>query len=512
MSWNQPAVRSSPTHGLAGLRGKVQWALAGAASGLMAEDAVMKLIGIGAGAGKAKSDGQRGAGAAFASTGGAAVDRLPTKEHDILGQRFERMAGAFDHVLAALGAMRSVESLVTETRQAIETEFVERRQDQAELAALRLMAEQSPLDLAAARQAEASAKARLSEYADELEALRVAHASLQTEARESQGECEQLKGVLAGERKTAADTAQTLARLNEQIVHLESDLASAQSQIEVLEARGREAEATAAAAERARGLLDADLGALRRRHEQTDDELLRSNRRVVELEAAVSTERAKVADLEAGLAASRDEVVKLSRQMDQQAEAASSQANLAAGRLETLQVRTERQEEQIGELARLVDDLTARERAAARETAEAKLMRNRAEERAHVAQEKLAAAEKEVAAAQAARQTAIARAEDLTRAQQLKQAELERFTERETALRQALQHLEQRMAAERANAEGRIADLSSALERERSERAVAEGSLETVRKDRATALARLARYDAGLAEAAPAELSAATAS
>ena len=71
----------------------------------------------------------------------------------------------------------------------------------------------------------------------------------------------------------------------------------------------------------------------------------------------------------------------------------------------------------------------------------------------------------------------------------------------ETALGERLQQLEQRLSAERATAESRIGELAAELERERSERAVAEGSLEAVRKDRAAALARLARYDAGLDDA-----------
>jgi crescentin len=173
---------------------------------------------------------------------------------------------------------------------------------------------------------------------------------------------------------------------------------------------------------------------------------------------------------------------------------------VAADRLETLQARTERQHEQISELARLVDDLTTRERTAARETAEATLMRDRANERARAAQEKLGALETEAAAASTARQAAIARAEELTRAHQLNLAELGRLTESKTELRQALQRLNLRMAGEHSKAQNRISEISAELERERSERAVAEGALATLRKDRKLILNQLSRYDAGFAE------------
>ena len=462
----------------------------------------MKLIGIGAG-GKTRSEGGRsGSGPAlstFLST--PSVDKPEAKkEPDVLGQHFERMAGAFDHISAALGTVRSIESLVADTRRSMENEFAERRKDQADLAALRLIAEQAPLDLASARQGEAAAKSKLSDVTSELESIRIANASLETRAREAENEAEQLKATLVNERKAAAELVQSVEKLGAQALHLEADLSAAEVQIQALELRSRDAETALSATERARGLLEADLISVTRRGEQSADELLRSSRRVVEVETSLGAERAKSAGLESELASSREDAVKLGRQLDQQSEAAASQAQVAASRLETLQARSERQEEQISELARLVDDLTARERAATRDTAEAKLLRERAEERARAAMDKLGETEREAASAFTARQAAVVRADELTRAQQLKLAELERFNERETSLRQGLQHLEQRLASERSAAEGRIGELTAELQRERSDRAVAEGALDALRKDRTATLNRLARYDAGLQE------------
>ncbi len=464
----------------------------------------MKLIGIGSG--KMRSESDKGAGTTLAGATLSAILTGPAeksdikKEHDVLGQTFERMAGSFDHISAALGTVRSIESLVAETRRAMEGEFAERRKDQGELAALRVLAEQAPLDLAAARQSEAAARAKLSDVTADLEALRVAHASLETRVREAENEAEHVKASLNTERKGAAELVQSMDKLGGHALHLEADLAAALAQIQTLETRSRDAEANFAAAERARGLIEADLAALTRRHEQGADELLRSQRRVAELEAYLSSAQSRAAGLESELSATREDAFKLGRQLEQQTEAAASQFQMSASRLETLQARAERQEEQISELARLVDDLSARERAATRETAEARLMRERADERARIAQEKLSELEKEAANAFTARQAAVARADELTRAQQLKLAEVERLNQREADLRQTLQSLEHRLSSERAIAEGRIGELIAELERERSERAVAEGSLEAVRKDRSAALSRLARYDAGLTE------------
>ncbi len=423
------------------------------------------------------------------------------RNQDVLGQHFEDMAGAFDQVSAILATVRSAENLVAETRRSIEGEFEERRKEQAELAALRGVAVQAPLDLADARRSEAAAKSQLSEAVAELEALRAARATLDTRVSEITDECVQLKATLAAERKTAADMAQTVQRLNTHASHMEDDLASARAQVQALESRRRDAEAAAAAAERARSLLDADLAAVRRRHDQCADDLLRTNRRLVEAEATLAAEQARAVQLAEDLAASNDRAGKLALKLEQQAQAAASQAQLAESRLETLQSRTERQEEQITELARLADELTTRERSAARDLTEATLMRDRANERARQAQEKLAALEAEAATASTARQAAVARADELTRLRQLNQAELDRFAERDAALRQALQTLDQRAASERTEAEARIKEISAELERERSERAVVEGALDSLRKDRTAALARLARYDAGLSEA-----------
>ncbi len=470
----------------------------------------MKLIQFGGG--KSRRDGARGLSGAFPALLTLSGQRsAPGAGGDALGHGFDKMAGAFDQMAAALGAVRSIEGLVVDTRTSMEAEFAQWRKDQGELAALRALTDQAPRDLAAARQSEAVAKARLAEVSSELGALRVANASLETRVRESESEVEQLKAGLAGERKALADAGQTIERLNEQTAHLQTDLSVAKAEIQTLDGRARDAEAALASAERARGLLDADLIALRRLHEQAADEQLQAGRRLVDLESTLTAERARIAALESELNATRAEAQKVRRDLDQRAEAAASQAQLATGRVDTIQARADRQEEQIAELARLVEDLAARERGAVRDTAEAKLLRERADERARLAEVKLADAEKEAANALAARQAAVARAEEMTRAQQLKQAELERSSERETSTRQALLHLEQQFASERAEAEARIGELTSELERERTEKAVAEGSLEAVRRDRAAALTRLARLDAGLADLSAAELETANA-
>ena len=421
-------------------------------------------------------------------------------EYDLLGQRFEKMTSAFDRVSAVLATVSSAEGLVSDCRRAIESEFAERRMEQAELAALRAIADQAPLDVAAARESESAANMKLSDAVSELEALRTAKVTLDTRVGELEEEGAKLKMTMAGERKSAAELSRAVEGFNTNIAHLEADLATARTQVQELEIRRRDAEAAAAAAERARGMLDASHAALTSHHDQRADELLRTSQRLTEVEAALSLEQARASELAEELNASKDLSATLKLELEQQVQSAASWAQVAADRLETLQARTERQHEQISELARLVDDLTARERTAARETAEATLMRDRANERARMAHEKLAALETEAAAASTARQAAIARAEELTRAHQLNLAELGRLAESKTELRQALQQLNLRMTGEQSKAQNRISEISAELARERSERAVAEGALATLRKDRQLILNQLSRYDAGFAE------------
>jgi chromosome segregation ATPase len=204
----------------------------------------MKLIGIGNG--KMRGETEKGLGTTLSSilTSSAPDKPEAKKEPDVLGQTFERMAGSFDHISAALGTVRSIESLVAETRRAMEGEFAERRKDQGELAALRVIAEQAPLDLAAARQSEAVARAKLSDVTSDLEALRVAQATLETRVREAENEVEHLRATLGSERKIAGELAQSMEKLGAKALHLEADLSAAEAQIQTLETRSRDAEAS----------------------------------------------------------------------------------------------------------------------------------------------------------------------------------------------------------------------------------------------------------------------------
>jgi chromosome segregation ATPase len=87
-----------------------------------------------------------------------------------------------------------------------------------------------------------------------------------------------------------------------------------------------------------------------------------------------------------------------------------------------------------------------------------------------------------------ARVTLMERAASLARAYNTKEAALERAEESNAALTQRVAALEAARNEERQAAEQRLEELTAALRREKMERAVVEGALETGRKDFARAM------------------------
>ena len=214
-------------------------------------------------------------------------------------------------------------------------------------------------------------------------------------------------------------------------------------------------------------------------------ELSRGGRALADLEAQLGSEKVRARGLEATAQSAQGEAERLGRMIEEQAERLRAQLEIAELRMETAQARTTRLEEDNGELSRAAHESASRDRLAEREIGEMKLRLKQAEDQIVSLAADLTGARKELALVEAARGAAVDRSERLAEASEARQAEIQRLEEQIDVLNSRHGSLAEEFAKERVAAEPRAKTLSAAVERERSERHLATGALESARKDRA---------------------------
>jgi len=118
-----------------------------------------------------------------------------------------------------------------------------------------------------------------------------------------------------------------------------------------------------------------------------------------------------------------------------------------------------------------------------RKTVEATISRNNSEKQLAQIEAAHEARERQIKDHEQARTALTERNNALTKTLKVRETALARSEEKIAALTERNGHLEADIQVSRTNIEKRVEDLSSALQRERMERAVVEGALEAARKD-----------------------------
>ena len=320
----------------------------------------------------------------------------------------------------------------------------------------------------------------------------------------SQKACEDLKHDLANTQNllrtaeaTRAEIAIDVAARRAEIADLQAQLAQEIGESKALREESKRLDERLAAADKRAITLESDLNNARQRLLMAEDEkraqqimldkagaeAARLSRKLAETEAALNATQGRLRHVEGNFAELSIERTRLASALDEANERNEHDRANQRTRFEALQARAAASEKLLGEarehlLARAeeIRDYDRRLRATA-------LERDAMQTRLSDLEADRIKRESELTEAERAKTTLIDRTAALARAYNTKEAALERAEQLVAALNERVEALEAARAADRLTAEQTAEELKSALQREQMERAVADGALETARKD-----------------------------
>ena len=340
--------------------------------------------------------------------------------------------------------------------------------------------------------------------------LRNEVADLAKKAAGAESECLALRQDLASTQNllktaeaTRAEIAIDVAARRAQIVELEGRLAQEDVDNKNLREENRRLDERLIAAEKRVIVLESDINSARQRLLMAEDEkraqqasldrtvleASRLSRKLAETEAALTAAHGRLRHVEANFAEVNTERARLATALEESNERHDHEQTSQRMRLEALQARAAATEKLLGEAR---DHLLARSeeiRGADRRTGEIAQARDALQSRVAELEAERIRRESEFREIEQGRSTLMERAGALARGFNAKESELGRATQTIGALEARIGALEGEIAAGKQVSEQSIEDLNAALRREKLERAVVDGALETARKD----LARLMR-------------------
>lgn len=385
-------------------------------------------------------------------------------ELDTIKNAVGRLVDPVSKALRAIEAERSekaaLQSILNNTR----TAYGKLRNETAELEKTLAASQQQcgdlRQDLANTQNLLRTAEATRAEIAIDVAARRAQIADLEGQLAQEIGEAKALReeNTSLDERLTAAD---------KRIIALESDLNDARQRLLIAEDEKRAQQ----------GLLD-----------KAAAETARLARKLAETEASLNAAQGRLRHVEGNFAELNIECARLGRALEEANERSDHERANQRTRFEALQARAAATERLLGEarghlLARAEDirdyDRRMSDLALERDTLQTRLADLEAE---RIHQESV------VQELNQARATLMERGGALTRAFTAKEAALERAGETIGALNERIGTLERMLAAEKQTTADTVEELNAALRREKLERAVSDGALETARKDLARAM------------------------
>ena len=334
--------------------------------------------------------------------------------------------------------------------------------------------------------------------------LRNEMADLEKRQAAAQSECLMLRQELIGTQDllkaaeaTKAEIAIDVAARRVQISELEARLGQSDGDNQALREENRRLDDRLIAAEKRIVVLESDINSTRQRLLMSEDEkrslqssldksitdAARLARKLAETETSLTAVHGRLRHVEANFAETNNERARLASALDEANERHEHERNSQRIRLDAMQARVGATEKLLGEarehLLGRADEIRGYDRrlndiAQARDAAQAQAAELEAERIRR---------ESEYEELRQAHTTLKERSSALARAYNAKDVELTRSAETATALSARIEALENEIRARQETTEKALEDLTAALQREKHERAVAEGALDTGRKD-----------------------------
>jgi chromosome segregation ATPase len=334
--------------------------------------------------------------------------------------------------------------------------------------------------------------------------LRNEMADLEKRATATQSECLMLRQELIGTQDllksaeaTKAEISIDVAARRVQISELESRLAQEGGDNKALREENRRLDDRLIAAEKRIVVLESDINSTRQRLLIAEDEkrslqgsldksivdAARLSRKLAETEASLTTVHGRLRHVEANFAETSTERARLASALEETNERHEHERNSQRIRLDAMQARVGATEKLLGEAREHLLARADEVRDYDRRLSEIALARDAVQAHAAELEAERIRRESEFEELRQTHATLKGRSGALARAYNAKDVELTRTAETATALSARIGPLENEMKARQQTTEKALEDLTAALRREKHERSVAEGALDTGRKD-----------------------------
>jgi crescentin len=336
------------------------------------------------------------------------------------------------------------------------------------------------------------------------ETVRSEFSALEKRAAELESAGEELRRELALAQQAARGLEGDKAELTSEIVGVRAEIANLESELAQETANGRAlSEANQILVDHANSadqrivelqsegalmrekllLLENDKRSLQTALDQTLAQTSRLSRRLTESENALTAARARLEQMDISLAAAENERATLTTARDEANERHQSEAYALNLRLEALRSRAATAEQLLSEVRQTLVARTEEIRVLERKVVEANIARTNTEkivERLTAARDALDGKTREL---EQGRASLMERSNGLAETLKARETSLAHAEQKIKALSDRIAEIEVDVGAYRAKTERRIDDLSASLQRERVELAVAQGALETTRRD-----------------------------
>src|SRR6266568_5285171 len=344
----------------------------------------------------------------------------------------------------------------------------------------------------------------LTELRSTHESLRSEYGLLEKRAANLETAGEDLRRELALTQQTARGLDGDKAELASEIVAARSEIANLESQLVQEAANGRalseanqilldhsntadkrivELQADGALTREKLLLLENDKRSLQTALDQTLAEASRLSRRLTESENALTAARARLEQMDISLAAAENERVTLATARDEANERHQSEAYAMSLRLGARRSRAATAEKLLAEVRQTLGARSEDIRVLERKAVEATIARNATEkivERLTAARDGLDTKTREL---EQVRASLTERSNSLAETLKARETSLAHAEQKIKSLTDRIAEIEVDAGAYRAKTERRIDELNASLQRERVELAVAQGALETTRRD-----------------------------
>jgi crescentin len=303
--------------------------------------------------------------------------------------------------------------------------------------------------------------------------------------------------LLRAAEATKNEISIDIAARRAQITDLEARLAQQTGEAEALRDENRRLDERLVATDKRLITLDSDLNAARQRMlmaedekraqqislDKTSAESARLSRKLAETEAAFNAVQGRLRHVEANFNEVSTERSRLATALEEATERREYERTTQGMRFESVQARTVALEKVITEARELLLARAEQIREYDRHASEIANERDDARAQISALQAELLERNSKFKEADHARGTFMERSAALARAFTAKEAALAQAEETNASLNEKLSALEANLAEDKQATEQRIEDTEAALHREKLERAMVEGALETARKD-----------------------------